>query len=227
MEDLTAYALHAGSRDEYRELVLGKVIDVLGLEAGLLWQTDGVSSSLARPPGIRDQLGAHFTDYVAEFTRLEVDALLTARSVSDAELFSDARREQLSLFTRYIRPNRIRGFVSRAWMHGNSLHIIGFCKGSRSQCYELEKSSLDMLFPVIALGDALTTRKSRRPRRDELSIRERQILASAARGWSNKEIAHELGIAHSTVRVLLGRAARKLGARTRDELMSRFAQRWG
>ena len=55
-----------------------------------------------------------------------------------------------------------------------------------------------------------------------LSPRELEIVASAALGRSDKEIAHHLGIAHSTVRVLLTRARRKLGARTRAELVRRF-----
>ncbi|HVW28815.1 MAG TPA: helix-turn-helix transcriptional regulator [Polyangiaceae bacterium] len=58
----------------------------------------------------------------------------------------------------------------------------------------------------------------------ELSVRERQVLASAALGRTNKEIGYELGIGHSTVRVFLARAAEKLNARTRDELLSRFAE---
>src|SRR5262249_14956466 len=160
-------------------------------------------SSLARPPGIKDGLGVHFSAYVSEFTRSEVDALLNTKSLNDSELFCDARREQLSLYTQYLRPNRIRGFVSRAWVHKNALHIIGFCSGGRSQRYDFEKSALDMLFPVIALGDAMTGRRSRRTTRPALSAREQQALAAAAQGRSNKEIAYELGIAHSTVRVLL------------------------
>jgi DNA-binding NarL/FixJ family response regulator len=38
-------------------------------------------------------------------------------------------------------------------------------------------------------------------------------------GHSNKEIAYELGIAHSTVKVLIFRAGTKLRARTRAELL--------
>ena len=51
-----------------------------------------------------------------------------------------------------------------------------------------------------------------------LTPREQQIVAIAATGRSNKEVAYELGISHPTVRVLLARACRRLGVRTRKEL---------
>jgi len=57
------------------------------------------------------------------------------------------------------------------------------------------------------------------PGLEALTPRERQVLAHAALGHDNKMIAYELGLAHSTVRVLLARAAAKLGARTREELV--------
>jgi DNA-binding CsgD family transcriptional regulator len=53
-----------------------------------------------------------------------------------------------------------------------------------------------------------------------LTDRERQVVLQAALGFSNKEIAYALGISHSTVRVLMARAARRLGARSRDEMLS-------
>jgi DNA-binding CsgD family transcriptional regulator len=51
-----------------------------------------------------------------------------------------------------------------------------------------------------------------------LTPRERQAAALVARGHSNKLIAFELRIAHSTVGVLLHRAAKKLGTTTRAQL---------
>ena len=48
-----------------------------------------------------------------------------------------------------------------------------------------------------------------------------QALAFAALGHGNKLIAYEMGIAAETVRVLLHRAARKLGAHDRAELIER------
>jgi len=55
-----------------------------------------------------------------------------------------------------------------------------------------------------------------------LSERERQVVALAAMGHANKMIAYELGIAISTVGVLLGRAARKFGATKRAALIEAY-----
>jgi DNA-binding CsgD family transcriptional regulator len=52
-----------------------------------------------------------------------------------------------------------------------------------------------------------------------LSDRERQVAGFLALGRSTKEIGYSLGISDSTTRVLLARAATKLGARNRDELV--------
>jgi len=54
--------------------------------------------------------------------------------------------------------------------------------------------------------------------RRELSPREAQVVGLLALGHSNKVISYELGLAWSTVRVLVHRAARKLGVGTRREL---------
>jgi DNA-binding CsgD family transcriptional regulator len=70
---------------------------------------------------------------------------------------------------------------------------------------------------VLARENEPSTRGPR-----NLSARERQVASLAALGRTNKEIAYELGLAHATVRVLLSRAAAKLGARTRRELVLRL-----
>jgi two-component system nitrate/nitrite response regulator NarL len=53
---------------------------------------------------------------------------------------------------------------------------------------------------------------------DILTERERQVVACLARGNSTKEVGFALGIANATVRVLLARAASKLGVRSREAL---------
>ena len=54
--------------------------------------------------------------------------------------------------------------------------------------------------------------------RPDLSPREAQVVGLLALGHSNKVISYELDLAWSTVRVLVHRAARKLGVGTRKEL---------
>jgi len=72
-------------------------------------------------------------------------------------------------------------------------------------CYQVLRRPLD--------GDA--------PR---LTKREEQVLARACEGESNKSIAHDLGLSPSTVGVLLFRAAAKLGAGSRQELIAAYAR---
>lgn len=57
---------------------------------------------------------------------------------------------------------------------------------------------------------------------ERLTARERQILDRALLGDHGKLIAHDLGIADSTVRVLIARAAGKMGCASRNELIELY-----
>ena len=57
-----------------------------------------------------------------------------------------------------------------------------------------------------------------------LTLREQQVVALAAMGYSNKAIAYDLGIATSTVGVLVSRALKRLGLRSRRELANLYPQ---
>jgi DNA-binding CsgD family transcriptional regulator len=52
-----------------------------------------------------------------------------------------------------------------------------------------------------------------------LTPTERSVVSYAVRGLSTKEIAYTLGISPTTVRILLMRAARRIGARSREGLL--------
>jgi DNA-binding NarL/FixJ family response regulator len=54
---------------------------------------------------------------------------------------------------------------------------------------------------------------------DVLTDRERQVAVQAALGLTNKQIAYALGISDATVRVLMARAASRLGVHTRKDLL--------
>jgi DNA-binding CsgD family transcriptional regulator len=57
-----------------------------------------------------------------------------------------------------------------------------------------------------------------------LTPREEEVLQHAGGGYSNKSIAYALGLSPSTVGVLLFRAAGKLGAGSRRELLAAYAE---
>jgi DNA-binding NarL/FixJ family response regulator len=56
---------------------------------------------------------------------------------------------------------------------------------------------------------------------EELTPRQRDVLASLSRGLSNKQIAHELDIAEGTVKIHLAALFAHCGARNRTELLAR------
>jgi DNA-binding CsgD family transcriptional regulator len=62
----------------------------------------------------------------------------------------------------------------------------------------------------------------RAPGPGALTQRERQVVGYAALGHDNKIIAYDLGIAHATVKVLMARAASKLGVRSRSEAITTY-----
>ena len=64
--------------------------------------------------------------------------------------------------------------------------------------------------------------RSEAPDFERLTERELQVVAFASLGHSNKLIAYELGIATSTVGVLVSRAMGKLGLSTRKALVAAF-----
>lgn len=55
-----------------------------------------------------------------------------------------------------------------------------------------------------------------------LSAREDAVMAAVTAGHHDKLIAYELGLASSTVRVLVFRAIRKLGATSRKDAIERY-----
>jgi DNA-binding CsgD family transcriptional regulator len=71
----------------------------------------------------------------------------------------------------------------------------------------------------------LQRRIAEAPQDTPLARREEEVLDLASAGLSRKEIATQLGLATSTIRVLLHRAAVKLRANSRVELLAYYRQR--
>lgn len=62
---------------------------------------------------------------------------------------------------------------------------------------------------------------------EELTPREREVLAGIARGLSNQEIAERLGVREKTVKTHAGHVYAKLGVERRTQAALRARERWG
>ena len=82
-----------------------------------------------------------------------------------------------------------------------------------------------LLTGTLVAGYLDAERAAGQPEQDTLSDREREVLLRIARGFSNKEIAAELGLSVKTVETYKARMAEKLGLRTRVDIVRYAAQR--
>ncbi len=132
--------------------------------------------------------------------------------------------------------------IERLQTHHPHIHIIvltaydeeayiRLAVGSRISGYILKDEMPDSIVKAIrtvveggvwysrTIADKLS-RLVRRPHRlpePDLTPRERDVLRLIAQGYSNSEIAEELGLAYQTVRNYISRIYSKLGVRSRSE----------
>jgi DNA-binding CsgD family transcriptional regulator len=74
--------------------------------------------------------------------------------------------------------------------------------------------------PVIRLAPALVDAGASQPSREDLTVREREVLRAMTSGASNKELSKELGISAKTVMHHTSSIYRKLGVRGRSEAVA-------
>jgi DNA-binding NarL/FixJ family response regulator len=85
---------------------------------------------------------------------------------------------------------------------------------------------IDPSIARFVVADYLDAMKEPVSEQQKLSTREQQVLARIAQGFSNKEIAAELGLSVKTVETYKARVAEKLGLRSRVEIV-RYAAAQG
>jgi DNA-binding CsgD family transcriptional regulator len=138
--------------------------------------------------------------------QIESSRALRAGAPEDATL-AEARR---ALQTAVINVERVR-----THLRSDSTHVTSEWKRLGSMRWtlvdEVDAHGAKYIVarqPAAAAGLSTLTRS------------ERRVVADAARGLSTKEISYGLGIAEATVRVLIMRAVRRCGVRTRNELLA-------
>jgi DNA-binding NarL/FixJ family response regulator len=145
-------------------------------------------------------------------------AAAALRGCSDAEIARERGSSPRTVANQLARAFRKLEVRSRAEL---AAKLVTRHRGSRRAPPTGQRSDAD---PVDADGRGLvmaagSRMSDGRARLASLSDRERQAAMLAALGHGNKHIAHDLGIAPSTVSKYLERAASKLGAGSRVGLI--------
>lgn len=141
------------------------------------------------------------------------DAIVTPRGNLEHATSDEVRRARGQLRAAAVAIDRARGKMRRIAPDSAIAEWLGLTDGRWSL---VDKFDSDGKRFVLARRNEPSVGGL-----DLLTERERAVAAYAAMGHTNKLIAYDLGIAHSTVRVLLARAASKLGARSRAELVQK------
>lgn len=192
--------------------------------AGVLAASPGSSWSIVGQKENLESLRQRHWQYFQEMTAEEL-ARIGERFSIDTDIFGAARRERMSVYDDFVRPNRQSGFVTRYWLTDGRLWGMGMAR-SGSSFSSCECARLDALFPhlraAMRAGEWFAS-AARDPSVDgsgrwSLTPAEQRTMSLIVRGLTNGETARVLGVSPNTVRNTLARIFQKVGVSSRSEL---------
>ncbi|HWA71131.1 MAG TPA: helix-turn-helix transcriptional regulator [Polyangiaceae bacterium] len=208
---------------EIGQEVVAAVARVVPCEfAGILRARPGNSWALIGQKEDQEILRQRQWHYAQEMTPKELAQIGKGFSV-DTDIFGAARRERMSVYEDFMRPNRQSGFVARYWLMDGQLWGMGMTRSgtifSSSEC-----ARLDALFPHLRA--AMRARRWLASASGELSVdgsrwsltaAEERTMSLIVRGLTNGEAASVLGVSANTVRNALAKVFQKVGVSSRSE----------
>jgi DNA-binding CsgD family transcriptional regulator len=192
--------------------------------AGVLAASLGNSWSIVGQKENLESLREHHWQYFQEMTEAELAQIGTRFSV-DTDIFGAARREKMSVYDDFVRPNRQSGFVTRYWLMDGRLWGMGMAR-SGTRFSSSECARLDALFPHLRaamragrwFANAARDLSVDGSGRWSLTSAELRTVSLIVRGLTNAEAARVLGVSANTVRNALARIFQKVGVSSRSEL---------
>ncbi|MDP9000692.1 MAG: helix-turn-helix transcriptional regulator [Myxococcota bacterium] len=228
--DAAEIALESTSQATFRYAFMERLCRELALDTACMNSTsDGATISL-HGHGVREYpLRTDVARYMSEMTVSEMRQACCDKWISDAEVFSPARRDRLSLYREFLRSHAMRDYAGRMWIQRNTCFWITCSRvGLNHRLGSRELAILDEIQPIIAVGEALhatagPTHSSDRGaywlRQRRVTQAEARVVNLAQRGLTNAEVANILGTSPRTVRNQMGSVFRKVGVCNRTELL--------
>jgi DNA-binding NarL/FixJ family response regulator len=169
---------------------------------------------------VRPRMGSYLAEIGAgEFLRGTV-----RHFVLDEEVFRQRRKEELRLYTEYLRPRGFHHYCARVWSHRRGTSFMTILRAGRTARYALrDLEDVNRLQSVIAVGEALhasalgsthaTTKRRSFYHAPGLTAPERVALDVARCGLDAAEVGRILGEGQKAVRQGVVAALVKLRAR--------------
>lgn len=167
--------------------------------------------------------------YWADRLTLQRAALSEHGVVADHEALSLRTRDRMPFYREVVAGHGIRATaVAMLRLRGQVSGSVFLGRSSRGARFGGELSVLRAALPVLALGEAVYAPTPAAPRGstfDDLGLtpRERTVLQLLCRGWTNAQIAAQLGSSPRTVKNQVATILRKTQSQNRTELAARLA----
>jgi DNA-binding CsgD family transcriptional regulator len=221
------------TRTEYQAARLAWLERAVGIDAsyfGAASPGHAVAPSVSGVATERvEQCEAYADRYWGDRLKLQAAALARGGVVADHDALSAAERDRMPFYREVVAGHGIRATVvgllrarGRLW---GSVFLGRTLRGSR---FAGELLLLRRALPVLSLGEALYSERDAEHSalpcvpQQLLTAREQMVLRLLCRGWTNAQIAIELGSSPRTVKNQVAAILRKTGAANRTQLAAQM-----
>lgn len=231
--ELAGVASECRDRGEYERARLEWLERAVGFEAsyfGAASPEQLVAPKVSGVDGARvSRCEANASRYWADRLSLQRASLESGGAVADHDALSARARDRMRFYREVVSDHGIRAnAIATLTLGGRVTSCLFLGRTGRGARFGQELILLRRALPVLALSDAAHggTAVARAPMVSEsfgLTPREREVSRLVCRGWTNAQIAEELGSSPRTVKNQISAILAKTGTANRTELTARFA----
>ena len=220
------------SRADYEAARLEWLERVVGFDASYFGAASREQVVTPRVTGVDTErvsrCEANADRYWADRLTLQQAALSQQGVVADHDALSLRARDCMPFYREVVAGHGIRATaVGILRLRGQVSGSVFLGRSSRGARFGGELAVLRAALPVLALGEAVHTPPAAPPAAtfDDFGLtpRERTVLQLLCRGWTNAQIAAQLGSSPRTVKNQVAAILRKTQSQNRTELASRLA----
>jgi DNA-binding CsgD family transcriptional regulator len=233
--DLAGLISECRDRSEYEAARLAWLQDVVGFEASYFGAASPQQALVPSVSGVNtnrvSRCERHADRYWADRLTLQHAASEAGGVVADHDALSAREQDRMPFYREVVNGHGIRATaIAILRLRGHVSGSVFLGRTARGARFGGELAVLRRALPVLALGEAVhvqLTGSASMVRFDSLGLtpREQAVLRLLCRGWTNAQIAAQLGSSPRTVKNQMSSILRKTNTSNRTELAAGTARR--